>query len=103
MRDNLAYDLKAMCSSGLYTDKAVEARTGVPRSTVALFRKRHHIPPRESSADENICFLCSKACGGCSWSGDFVPVKDWVAEPVYKDGALYTYHILACKEYENCR
>ena len=37
----------------------------------------------------NICFDCKKACGGCSWSKNFTPVKGWLANKTkirtYKD------------------
>lgn len=28
-----------------------------------------------------LCWDCEKACGGCSWSKDFIPVKGWDAVP----------------------
>lgn len=27
-----------------------------------------------------LCWKCEKACGGCSWSADFDPVKGWTAK-----------------------
>ena len=32
-------------------------------------------------AANELCFLCDKACGGCSWSRDFTPVAGWTATP----------------------
>lgn len=29
----------------------------------------------------SICWDCSRACGGCSWSRSFRPVKGWDAVP----------------------
>ena len=56
----------------------------------------------------NICFDCKKACGGCSWSKNFTPVKGWLANKTkirtYKDNIeeRYTtsYNILFCPEFE---
>ena len=28
-----------------------------------------------------LCWKCERACGGCSWSADFVPVDGWEAIP----------------------
>lgn len=25
----------------------------------------------------SLCWDCAKACGGCSWSAKFIPVKGW--------------------------
>lgn len=27
------------------------------------------------------CWYCTKACGGCSWSSEFKPVRGWKAKP----------------------
>ena len=31
--------------------------------------------------NSQLCWLCEKACGGCSWSKDFTPVPGWKATP----------------------
>jgi hypothetical protein len=31
--------------------------------------------------DSQLCWDCNKACGGCSWSRDFIPVPGWKAVP----------------------
>lgn len=49
------------------------------------------------------CWTCQKACGGCSWSRDFEPVKGWVADKNYlrSNGEFAdTYKIIKCPEYE---
>lgn len=50
---------------------------------------------------EQLCFNCSKACGGCSWSRSFKPVEGWKAKfrksSSCKDS---TYAIEECPEFE---
>ena len=47
-----------------------------------------------------ICWKCKNACGGCSWSQGFQPVKGWIAEPYYiKEDNQYSYDIKYCPEY----
>lgn len=36
---------------------------------------------RDTQKSPSVCERCSNACGKCSWSSDFVPVKGWVAVP----------------------
>ena len=46
------------------------------------------------------CYSCAKACGKCSWSGDFLPVPGWSAAPVLdQKGRLYSYQIDDCPEF----
>lgn len=53
------------------------------------------------------CWFCTKACGGCSWSKNFTPIKNWVAEKVMVDRYIYedketiieSYKILHCPEF----
>lgn len=47
----------------------VKRRSG-PRS-VNVKRCGNRVP--------SICWDCAKACGGCSWSKDYVPVQGWTA------------------------
>ena len=35
-------------------------------------------------AKEQLCWTCQKACGDCSWSRCFQPVKGWTAEKVHR-------------------
>lgn len=40
-----------------------------------------------------LCWRCANACGGCSWSADFYPVKGWTARPtIIKADASETWH-----------
>ena len=48
------------------------------------------------------CWTCSKACGKCSWSRSFTPIKGWTAEPVMvkdKEGDIRSYRIRKCPEF----
>lgn len=53
--------------------------------------------------DENkqLCWLCEKACGRCSWSRDFTPVPGWKATPHFiQADSTHTYAIHECPEFE---
>lgn len=39
------------------------------------------IGKKKNSNDWQLCETCKKACGGCSWSDRFKPVKGWDAVP----------------------
>lgn len=48
------------------------------------------------------CWTCEHACGGCSWSSEFIPVEGWRAVPVtipYNETCADTYKILYCPKY----
>lgn len=54
---------------------------------------------------KQLCWTCTKACGRCSWSSEFKPVKGWVAKklPFQLHGTSYggeTYDIQSCPEYQ---
>lgn len=67
----------------------------------------------------NICFDCTKACGGCSWTEinpdtkhpRFEPVPGWTAKKVllnvgsHKGGrvVIETYHITKCPQFTKDR
>ncbi len=53
--------------------------------------------------DEQLCWKCKKATGGCSWSAFFVPVENWVATPtviIDDEGEIRSYKITACPLFE---
>ena len=54
------------------------------------------------SKDFQKCWTCKKACGGCSWSREFIPIDGWTAEksiiPHNREHAE-TYKIIDCPEY----
>ena len=61
---------------------------------------------KKYSKNEQPCWTCKKACGGCRWSDKLKPVKGWDAIKVKrKDDSgeknLFGYKIINCPEYEN--
>lgn len=56
---------------------------------------------------DNICWSCQNACGDCSWSRSFTPIKDWTAEPtklVDSAGRVTdSFYITQCPEYKKGR
>lgn len=60
-----------------------------------LFKKR-------DVENEQICWHCKNACGGCSWSRSLTPVNGWLADPIIiKDsvGDISSYIIKKCPEF----
>lgn len=52
--------------------------------------------------NEQLCWRCKKACGGCSWSAEFIPIEGWEAEPtIIKDtcGDIQSFRIKVCPEF----
>lgn len=53
--------------------------------------------------DDQLCYKCKYATGGCSWSDHFQPVKSWDAEPtVIKDseiGDIPSFKIKHCPQF----
>lgn len=51
-----------------------------------------------------MCWRCANACGGCSWSRDYKPVKGWKAirVAVKHRGELefYSYRIIFCPQFK---
>lgn len=50
-----------------------------------------------------LCWNCQNACGKCSWSKDFTPVKGWKAKKTkIRFGNSYdeSYHVTKCPEYK---
>lgn len=46
-----------------------------------------------------LCWKCSKATGGCSWSKCLLPVDGWEAEATTVDG-LPTHKVVSCPCFE---
>lgn len=50
-----------------------------------------------------LCWYCNKACGGCSWSQAFKPVKGWKATKAKIKQGLNdyadSYHVIECPEF----
>lgn len=58
----------------------------------------------QRKADENaqLCWRCSNACGGCSWSQSFIPIEGWKAESVVikdSEGDINSYKIKKCPQF----
>ena len=48
-----------------------------------------------------LCWCCSKATGGCSWSDHLKPVKGWTAKPTTINSRTGdSYMIYACPEFK---
>lgn len=56
---------------------------------------------------DTLCWDCANACGNCSWSRSFTPVKGWTANPtkiVDTHGRVTdSFHIIQCPEYKKGR
>lgn len=66
-------------------------------------KKRVYAPVDYTTEDFQPCWTCQNACGGCSWSRDFEPVKGWKAKPNYLQSNgehAATYKIIECPEYK---
>lgn len=57
----------------------------------------------QKNRSKTICFECRKACGGCSWARDFIPVEGWDATPteiyIEKAEPLCSYEVRSCPEF----
>lgn len=82
---------KAICKPDYY-NKAWRAWFGAPT-------KAQRDMKIWAKADQ-LCVMCSKACGGCSWSDNLEPVEGWTAIQTYgADGLPYSYEIRECPEF----
>ena len=74
--------------------------------TVAEYKKIKSLwsfYPQRGYSSEQPCWTCKNACGGCSWSRDFTPIKGWDAKPSQKTSngvTTNTYCIKSCPQYE---
>lgn len=59
---------------------------------------------KKTVSQQTICWDCSKAVSGCSWSRYFKPVKGWKIIPIKKEvygGAAYkSCIVLECPEFK---
>ena len=63
--------------------------------------KRKAIELRREESGQ-LCWRCKNACGGCSWSRNKTPIKNWDAEPHIvkdKEGDIRSYKIRKCPEF----
>lgn len=68
---------------------------------------RFNHPGARKGASDQLCWDCTKCCGGCPWSDAFVLPEGAVAEPSHRAGnhhdgrgAMNTYRITECPMYE---
>ena len=58
---------------------------------------------KKKDEDDQLCYLCKRATGGCFWSDYFLPVKGWDAEPtIINDseiGEIPSFKIKQCPQY----
>ena len=66
------------------------------------YRKKAAPETDYTKEDFQPCWTCQKACGGCSWSRSFTPVKGWIAEKTFIESNgehANSYKIISCPEY----
>ena len=51
-----------------------------------------------------LCWTCARACGGCSWSAEFKPVRGWKAKKtiLYNDRGAYNSHTVKSYNIKEC-
>ena len=67
------------------------------------YRRKEVAPVDYTSEEFAPCWTCQNACGGCSWSKDFQPVKGWQAEKTFlpSNGEFAeSYRIIECPQYK---
>lgn len=80
-------------------------KTFVTKSSIRKFCSKNcacRARKKRQEENEQLCCTCKKACGGCSWSDFFLPVKGWDAiATVVKDGEgnFSSYKIKECPQY----
>ena len=52
---------------------------------------------------KQLCATCGRACGGCRWSDELLPVEGWNAEPskiyIDKRKPVDSFHVIECPQY----
>lgn len=67
------------------------------------YKKRNAAEMDYTNEKYTKCWTCKNACGGCSWSREFIPVNCWKAEKrriAANVGYEETYMIYDCPEYK---
>lgn len=70
---------------------------------MARYYRRKHRDPETYHRNNQPCWSCKKACGGCSWSREFKPVDGWEAIPTKiqnMDSITESFNIKYCPQYE---
>jgi predicted nucleic acid-binding Zn ribbon protein len=52
-----------------------------------------------------LCWHCTKACGGCSWSRNLIPIEGWKAKEIKNASysVIKSYKVIECPEFEEGR
>lgn len=90
------------------TQEEIAKEVGISTSSVYKISRQIGIKryggKKRQQRGEQLCWMCSKAYGGCNWSACFEPVEGWTAEPIVLSPKspypVHTYHISECPEYE---
>lgn len=89
----------------LYCSSSCKLRAYYDRQELYTKRQKHKKNKigRPKGQKESLCWNCSKACGGCSWSNHLIPVKGWKAKQVYNkdfdDFKVKAYKVIECPEF----
>lgn len=54
-------------------------------------------------SDNTLCWKCQNACGKCSWSARFEPVKGWKAKETIINNyyrSIKSYEVINCPDFE---
>ena len=65
--------------------------------------KKNGKSTRPAKTNDQLCWTCKNACGGCSWSSEFKPVEDWTAKKtklrLTRGEHTQSFEITECPEY----
>lgn len=54
----------------------------------------------ETKSNNQLCWDCKKATGGCRWADRFLPVDGWEATPTKPQDRADSFKIKSCPEFE---
>ena len=85
-------------------EREIAASMGISSSCFDRWKAAARLPAGTAKT-ETLCWSCSKAVKGCSWSSSFTPVEGWEAEPaviknVNGGKPIDSYNVIRCPEYE---
>lgn len=95
-----------VCGKTFITDNKRKYCTNLCAKQFSYYKPK----PRKTKKD-TLCWTCQNACGGCSWSRSFKPVKGWEAKKTVikhqrsegcKAPFIYddSYLVINCPEYK---
>ena len=77
------------CGKEFFTTNATKFCSNTCRRR---YQGKDKFPKRRGN--ETLCWICSNACGNCSWSRSLTPVEGWEAKPIKIKGNFYIGEIL---------